>query len=600
MKKLIIHSTYFLAILFISLSCNKDILDLSPLDSVTDEAVFNSTDPGLMIAFVNNIYQGLPDGFNWGMIASVTDEAHMNAGSWAGMTSIMLSQLSPSNEASFSSSGYYSLYNWNNVYEKVRAANLFMSKIEASPVDVETKNVLKGEVYFLRAYLYHNLVAMYGGVPIISKAYTLDDDFTVARDSYADCVDYISGQCDSAAMLLPLEQADLGRATKGAALALKSRTLLYAASDLYNTSSNWSGYSNPELVSYTSGDRQTRWQEAKDAAKAVMDLGIYSLYAPNPADQTEAAENYYNLFISMGTSEDIFSRYYTANITGSWTTFNTTTFHNPCGYHGWGTEAPTQKMVDEYEMNDGTTFSWDNPDQAAAPYENREPRFYASILYDQAPWRTRPSDVSGDPYGKIQTGHFYADASTVKDGADTGGSNGGVDTWNSSWTGYYLKKTIDIAYDPVGNKQTSPWRFLRYTEVLLNYAEACIALGQEGEAKTYINMIRKRAGLPDINTSGTDLIKSLQHERQIELAFEELRYYDLRRWMIGEDAYANVDGIYIMYGSPTSFSPNYGEGTATYKVQQVDQRAWDPKSYFLPISKDEMNKNSKLIQNPGY
>jgi len=603
MKKIIYHLVYFSAILLLGTSCNKDVLDLSPTDSVTDEAVFNSTDPGLMTAFVNNIYQGIPDGYNWSMLASVTDESHMNAGSWAGMTSIMLSQLSPSNLSAFSAGGYYGLYNYASVYQKVRAANLFMSKVDASPIDNDTKNELKGEVFFLRAYLYHNLVAMYGGVPLITTAYTLTDSFTVARSTYGECIQFISDQCDSAAKYLPLTQSEMGRATKGAALALKSRALLYAASDLYNTPSVWGSYAHPELVGYTNvsaGDREARWQKAKDAAKAVMDLGVYSLYKPDPASPQEAANNYYNLFLSMRTSEDIFSRYYTQNFKGSWTTYNPGVFHNPCGYHGWGTEAPTQQFVDSYEMSDGSTFSWNNATEAAAPYENRDPRFYATVLYDGAHWRARPSDVSGDPYGNIQTGHYYYDANTIKDGLDTKGTNGGIDNWNGTWTGYYLKKGVDSSIDPVAAKQTSPWRFMRYSEVLLNYAEACIGLGQEAEARTYINMIRKRAGMPEITSSGADLVNSLRYERKIELAFEELRYYDIRRWMIGPSAYADVEGIYILYGSPTSFSTSYGVGTPTYKVEVVDHRAWDPKDYLLPIDRDEMNRNDKLIQNPGY
>lgn len=613
MRKIIVHIFLFMAIIVMTVSCNKDILNISPSDSVTDDAVFNSTDPGLVTAFVNNIYQGIPDGFNWGMLSSVTDESHMNAGSWAGMTSIMLSQLSSSNLSAFAAGSYYGLYNWASAYAKIRATNLFMSKIAASPVDEATKNELKGEVYFLRAYFYHNLVAMYGGVPIITKAYTLNDDYSAARNTYADCIDFIAGQCDSAAMFLPLEQSEMGRATKGAALALKSRTLLYAASDLYNTPSIWSSYAHPDLVSYSSissTDRQTRWQKAKDAAKAVIDLGMYSLYKPEPANQAEAADNYYQLFLSMQTSEDIFSRYYTANIKGAWTTLAPHTFHNPCGYHGWGTEAPTQQMVDSYEMSDGTAFSWDNPTEAAAPYENRDPRFYASILYDGAHWRTRPSDVGGDPLGNIQTGHYWgltdpqnpSSGPMIRDGLDTGGSNGGVDTWNASWTGYYLKKGVDASLNAESGAthQTIPWRFMRYTEVLLNYAEACIALGQEGEAKTYINMIRTRAGMPSITATGTDLVQSLRHERKIELAYEELRYFDIRRWMICENAYADVEGIHILYGSSSSVSTSYGEGTPAYTVEVVDHREWDPKSYFLPIDKDEMNKNDKLVQNPGY
>lgn len=605
MKKIIIHIFLSMAILLLSISCNKDSLNVSPVDSVTDEAVFNSTDAGLMKAFVNNIYQSLPDGYTWGMLSSVTDESHMNAGSWAGMTSIMLSQLTPSNLSAFAGGGYYGKYSWANAYKNIRSANLFLSKINASPAIADTKNELKGEVFFLRAYFYNLLVALHGGVPLIDKAYALNDSFTVARNTYSDCIQFISNDCDSAAKYLPLVQSEGGRATKGAALALKSRVLLYAASDLYNTPSTWNGYLHPELLGYTSAsvsDRQARWQKAKDAAKTVIDLTQYSLYKPLPANLTEAAANYYTHSISMSSPEDIFLRYYTSSITGNWTTFAPQTFHNPCGYHGWGTEAPIQQMVDEYEMSDGTTFSWTNPAEAAAPYQNRDPRFYATVLYDGAHWRTRPTDVSGDPVGIIQTGHYYSDATTIKDGLDTGGKNGGVDAWNASWTGYYLKKGVDINVEPKQGAahQLVPWRFMRYTEVLLNYAEACIGLGQESEALTYINMIRTRAYMPAISTSGSALVKSLQHERKIELAFEELRYFDIRRWMICQNAYANVQGINIQYGSPSSFSTSYGTGTPTYAVVQVDTRAWDPKSYFLPIFVDEMNKNYKLVQNPGY
>lgn len=612
MKRISIYIFLFLAMSLISTSCN-DALNVDSTSSYTDDAVFNSSEPGMLTAFVNNIYQGIPDGYNWGMLSSVTDESHMNAGSWAGMTDIMKGLLSPSNLSTFDSGSYYGLFNWSNIYKKVRAVNLFFSKIDASPVNAATKSELKGEVFFLRAFLYHNLVAMYGGVPIITKAYNLSDDFSVSRNSYAECVQFISDQCDSAANHLPLVQSEVGRATKGAALTLKSRTLLYAASDLYNTPSNWSSFNHPELVGYTTAtaaERQARWQKAKDAAKAVINLGQYSLYKPNPASLTEASTNYYSLFLSMSTSEDIFSRYYSTKISGDWTTCAPQTFHSPSGYHGWGTETPTQQMVDEYEMADGSAFSWSNPTEAAAPYQNRDARFYATILYDGAPWRTRPSDVSGDPVGKIQTGHYYYNASTIKDGLDTDGSNGGVDTWNATWTGYYLKKGVDITLDPASGAahQTTPWRFMRYSEVLLNYAEACIGLAQlgvntaanEAEALTYINQIRARAYMPAISTSGSALVQSLRHERKIELAFEELRYFDIRRWMICTQAHANVKGIHILYGSPSNPSSTYGTGVPAYTVKDVDTRSWNSKCYFLPISKDEMDKNTKLIQNPGY
>lgn len=606
MKKIIFNIIFICAILLTVSSCKKDILNVTPVDRVSDDAVFNSTDPGLMRAFVNNIYLGIVDGFDWGKMADLTDEAEMNAD--FGINSAMLSQITPSNlgvfDHTFWTCAEYRSLDWYNEYKYVRATNLFLSKIKSSPVDASTKNELKGEVYFLRGYLYHNLVFMYGGVPIITKAYSSTDSLDVPRNTFADCIQFISNQCDSAAKYLPLEQSEMGRATKGAALALKSRTLLYAASALYNTPSTWGSYAHPELVGYTdvsSSAQLARWQKAKAAAKAVIDLGVYSLYKPDPASKAEATQNYENLFLSMHTSEDIFVRYFTKNNNTQWDICDPGVFQNPCGWHGWGTDSPTEQMVDSYEMSDGTAFSWNNSTEAAAPYQNRDPRFYATVLYNGAKWRPRPTDVSGDPVGVVQTGHYYYTDGTIKDGLDTRGNNGGVDSWNGSYTGYYLRKFIDPKIDPLKTIQTYPWRFMRYSEILLNYAEACIHTGDNADAVTYINMIRKRAYMPPITaTSTAGLIKDLRYERKIELAFEGERYYDIRRWMICDSAFQDAKGIYILYGTPTSGSTTYGTGTPTYKVEDIQARAWNPSFYFLPITTDEMNKNSKLVQNPFY
>jgi hypothetical protein len=145
--------------------------------------------------------------------------------------------------------------------------------------------------------------------------------------------------------------------------------------------------------------------------------------------------------------------------------------------------------------------------------------------------------------------------------------------------------------------QDNPWRFIRFTEILMNYAEACLELGQEEEATKYINMIRKRAGLPGVTTSGQALVDSYRHERRIELAFENNRFFDVRRWMIGAQAYTSVQGIDIVY----KLNPDKVTTTPTYKViPSVIARAWNPSFYFLPIKLDELNKNNKLIQNPLY
>jgi hypothetical protein len=156
---------------------------------------------------------------------------------------------------------------------------------------------------------------------------------------------------------------------------------------------------------------------------------------------------------------------------------------------------------------------------------------------------------------------------------------------------------MDPAVDAQYFKQDIPWRFIRYTEVLLNYAEACIGLGQEAEARTYINMIRKRAGMPETNDSGQDLINRYRNERRVEMAFEDQRYFDIRRWMIAPQVYNDALGVEIR---DKMLANGKIARTPTFKVIEVQDRAWLDRGYFLPIKLDEMNRNNKLVQNPLY
>ena len=581
-------------------ACKKDFMNVQPLDKYSDEAVWK--DPALVQTFVNNIYLGIPHGFSNIMMSSMVDETSYNAD--FGSSNVTKSLVTPSDisifDPGFWTANRQRLMNWSMVYKFVRSANTFFEKIDAVPFDVAAdKDRMKGEVHFLRAYLYHNLVSMYGGVPIITRTFGLNDDFNVPRNSYEECINFIVSDLDSAADLLPLSytSANKGRATKGAALALKSRVLLYAASDLYNSNGSWAGsYPNKELIGYTGGDRKARWQAAKDAAKAVMDLGVYNLYMPNPASQEEAAKNYGDIFISNDNPEDIFLRYFTVKIDENWDGYNPGLYNNPNGWHGWGSNTPIGQMVDAYEMKDGTKFSWSNAAQKAAPYKDRDPRFYASILYDGAKWRPRPSDAAGrDPIGIVQTGYYEKPDGTVIPGLDT--RNSPLEDWNGTYTGYYMRKFIDPSVNAQYDKQDHPWRYIRYTEILMNYAEACLGLGEEDEAKKYINMIRKRAAMPDITESGQALVDRYRNERRIELAFEDHRYFDVRRWMIAPEAYQNAQGVSIRYKADANGNPI---APPTYTVIKAQDRGWNPRFYLFPIKLDEMNRNDKLIQNPLY
>ena len=583
-----------------TISCKKDFLDQTPSDKYSEEAVWS--DPALAQAFVNNIYFGIPHGFSNIMMSSVVDETTYNGD--FGSSNVTKSLITPSDlsifDENFWTGNRQRAMSWASVYKFIRSANIFFANIDKVPFDNQAdKDRIKGEVYFLRGNLYHNLVAMYGGVPIITKAYGLADDFTVPRDSYENCIKFITSQLDSAAALLPLTQSgnNKGRATKGAALALKSRVLLYAASDLYNSNAAWGGGTNKELVGYVGGDRTARWQAAKNAAKAVMDLGVYSLYkAGTPASAADATKNYADIFLSKETSEDIFSRLFTPKVDENWDGYNPGLYNNPNGWHGWGSNTPVGQMVDAYEMADGSKFDWNNPAHKAAPYANRDPRFYASINYEGAVWRPRPSDVAGiDPIGIIQVGYYKKPDGTVVPGLDT--RNSPIEDWNGTYTGYYMRKFIDPTLNAQFVKQDLPWRFIRYSEIILNYAEACLALGQEQEARTYLNMIRTRVGMPQVNESGQALIDRYRNERRIELAFEDLRYFDVRRWMIADVAYQNAQGVRV---DGTMDGNGAIQPARTYSIITAQARAWNPRFYFLPIKKDEMNRNIKLVQNPLY
>jgi hypothetical protein len=601
MKRLYYNILFVAITLTGAVSCKQDFLDNPPLNKYSDAAVWQ--DPALVRTYVNGIYTGIPSPFQTIMLANLVDEAQFNA-DWE-TSNVTKSQITSSYLSVFDPGFWVSherYMSWDGSYKNIRACNLFMEKIDQVPYDnPDDKAALKGEVYFLRAWFYHQLVSLYGGVPLITRAYSLSDDFNAPRNTYEECINYIVSQCDSAAAVLPLN-SDKALATKGAALALKSRVLLYAASDLYNSNASWgNGYAHPELVSYTNIDassRQARWQAAKDAAKAVIDLGIYSLYGgEHPGSADEATKNYANLFINNGNDEDIFLQFNDNLHNSNWDAPNPGQFTGPNGFHTWGESSPVGQLVDAYEMVDGSKFDWNNPAEKANPYQNRDPRFYASVLYEGAHWRDRPSDViASDPLGNIQVGYYKKADGTVVPGLDT--RNSPIEDWNGTYTGYYLRKFIDPTINGQYVKQTYPWRRFRYAEILLNYAEACIALGQEEEARTYINKVRARAGMPPVTESGQALVDRYRNERRVELAYEEHRYFDVRRWMIADKAYQDATGVKVE-------GDMAADGTITnrtYSPIVAQSRAWDPKFYFLPIKLDELNRNKSLEneQNPLY
>ena len=531
------------AVLLVFSSCN-DFLDKQPLDSVTEDAVFN--DDALLTAYVTACYNAYPNGFDEAMMSSCTDESYTRHGA---NSSVLVSQgeMNADNIENFDSGRFANFNYWNSAYEYLRNINTFFEKYEEAQASEELKSRLYGEMKFIRAFVYANLIWRFGGVPIITKVYTLEDtDYTITRNTYDECVDFILADLDEAIQHLPdkMEGENKGRASADACKALRARVLLYAASPLVNPTND-----------------RTKWERARDAAKEVLELPGYSL-----------SSDYRNMFL-QDDNEVIFRKYYTKAQANRVNLFN-----SPNGYGGWGGNCPIQNLVDDYEMKETGKLP-NEPDSGydpTNPYEGRDPRFYATILYNGAIFRGR----------EVET--------FVPNGQDS--EQGAIGSWNCSLTGYYLHKYHDE--NQVLNESeatTVPWTFFRLAEFYLNYAEAQYYLGNEEECRNAINTVRAREGveMPPVTASGTELLEKLRHERRIELAFENHRYFDLRRWNIAEE-YENKNAM----GMKIEKDEN---GNLTYTEITVLERHFYPQHYWLPIPRSEIIKsNYTLEQNPYY
>ena len=555
MKNKILICCYILCV--IMTSCKKDVLDKTPLDSYTDQSVWK--DLSLAEAFTNNLYNVLPNAeHNWDnttnrtwALSSACDEAFNKFDDYN--ASVMNSgSLTPDNLGVFDI--------WGSTYSIIQNCNIFLSKIDNVPGDAARRDRLKGEVTYLRAYAYFKLIRDYGGVPLITKPFDLNSNFEMSRNTYEDCSSFISDELDKAASLLPLQQssANLGRATKAAALALKSTLLLYAASPQWNTSND-----------------MVKWKKASDAAKAVIDLNTFKLFSGNYAD----------LFTTLN-SELIMVRL--TNKQYMWSAFQgVEMFLSPSGFHGWASFAPSQNLVDAYGTADGKDIT--DPTSGydpQHPYVNRDPRFYQDIVYDGRPYGQPAFCQDRYGVGSTNAAEFY------EGGLD---SPQGWDKWNNSVTRYTFRKYCDTTYNFNEETQTNKfWIVSRLSEIYLNYAEAQYRLGNNGVAIQYLDLIRQRAGIknPLPNAlSGTALENKIRNERQVELSLEGHRYYDVRRWKI-----ADVTENKPLMGVIITKKAN---DSKTYNYSQVQTRVFKPQHYLLPIPKSEINR-TKLTQNPGY
>ena len=549
-RKWSISITTILAFTFVISACQEDVLDITPSDRFSEDAVW--ADEALIEAYIGNTYRIMPSGFRYSYygLSVVTDENNARSNTWA--WGVWAGNLNPDDLREVD---YWTGPDSKNMsyWRPINRTNMFFENIDRErdkEIDQDTKNRMIGEMKVIRAFSYFKLANLFGDVPLVTKTFTLDDDFKVVRDSYDDVMAFVISELDEAINLLPPDygSADMGRITKGAAMAVKSRALLYMASPLNNP-----------------GGDLSKWQDAADAAKAVIDLNKYSLFDDYQTMFLE--ENIYN-------SEMIWQRPYNQFDSREAVYVELSTYPN--GYNGFGQVHPLQNLVDDYETVNGLLPKDDPSYDPQNPYADRDPRFYASILHDGAPFQGR----------EVET--------FLPGGLDS--NEGPVSAWNATQTGYYQRKFAnERIVNPSGNNMSqTPWTRFRYAEILLNYAEAMYELGNEDVAREYLNMVRSRpsVNMPDVTETGEALFDRIVNERRIELVFEEHRWYDIRRWKILPQVAEEDRTRMIIRKQP--------DGTKEYEVAFWKEGKFNEANYRLPIPQDEINKNSLLEQNPGY
>lgn len=575
------YITYALSLGVLALmlaSCDSGILDQEPRSEISEQDVW--ADPNLVEAFVNSRYNQIGHGWPEGWMSSVTDETYMT---WPrGESPITQASVSPGNLGRMNGGWYgWDNRNWDTVWGNIQQCNDFLANIDEVPfTDEVLRERLTGEVIFIRALMYLDLVQRWGAMPLITEPFdltTVDQAASIPRNTYAENVNFLVAEADRAAELLPASYSgtNAGRATSVAALALKSRILLYAASPLMNE-----GAAN-ELVGYASPPAD-RWQRAADAARAVIDAATangYALYNKYPDD---VKENYTQLYLDKDNPEVLFAR---QNYGSPENMQYIDQANGPNGHGQWGGNTPTGNFVDAFQWADGTAFSWDDLPEGQDPWEDRDPRLKAFVLTDGDVWMGTPVET-----------HYYETTNDAGDVVVRGGidTEAGPEPHNASQTGYNMRKFLSPNYVPNSwfFNAGQNWIWFRLAEAYLNYAEAQYHLGNEGEARWALNLIRERAGMPEVTASGDALWEHIVYERRIELAFEEHRYFDIRRWMIADDVMEGpVAGIDIMKKL---------DGTVEYEHIVVEEREFEDRMYWLPIPQGEMDRSTAFVQNPGY
>lgn len=583
MKKILIIA--IISPLLFLVSCDDSFLNINPNDSITDEAVWASSTSTKL--FVNEVYNSVLQGplYNlgtgcsnwWSFDHAYTDDMGISLVSY--------------NEFSFTASNQDGLIRgrWAECYSSIRKTNIALKKIpESTFLTIDQKKRYEGDMYFLRGLLYLELWRFWGGVPLIDKPLNrFEDDIFIGRSTSEETYNHIINDFDSAATRLPvtIPAAEYGRATKGAVLGFKAVACLHAGGVLDSK----------------------YYQDAADVAEKFITGELkdrYQLFGKDVTDPAKKATTFANLFLepNEGNSEVIFDVQYAnpMRTQGGYQTIAAPGYPGKNNDYGWGGSAPSQMIVDAFEMKDGNAFDWSNPTQAAAPYENRDARFYASILYNGIVWKDSVLSLSSNRY--VKNGSRWT---KVTDNLPNGLYSSKTERTK---TGYFLRKhqneTVKCGLtNRYGNKDGEGGNFivLRLAEILLTYAEAKNEVsGPDASVYEAVNRVRRRAGQPDLPSGlGQDQMRErIRNERRVELCFENKRYFDIIRWKAGM-TYLNQP----FYGMNITYELVSNVPVAKYTRFVYFQKKFDPnKNYLFPIPQSAISTNPKLEgqQNPGW
>lgn len=562
---------FMLALLF---SCNKEgLLDSTDLDELTDEKVFSDVENTRKALY--NLYGNMREEvannsgsfsvlFNMNvtvaMLDNATDDGAGNTTRTAGISPGIQKYITGA--ISGTTNPVVLTHPWRFFYRNIRNANIFLANIDQSPMTDEEKQSSANQARFLRAYYYHELFRWFGPLVISTRPIDPFAFDSTKRESLKATVDFIIGEFDAVSKpgALPdrWEGSDYGRATRTAAMGYKARTLLYAASPLYQQESGVS------------------WSQAATAARELIEYAdnnnIHSLYyAPGEPDK-----NYTRYFNERVNDENMLV-YLRASDNDLYNLFPA---FNPWNVNKELTTVPTQWLVDCYDMADGSEpilgYNGDNSPvinpasgyDEQNPYANRDPRFDQTIMHQGTIW---PNVNKGSATVDITTPH----------------------NWGS---GYFLVKYLDDRIDHRDGGTTSMnFIMMRYAEILLDYAEA-VNEAEDNEtarmqAVEQLNRIRTRAGItqPLVASDYTQatLRQRIRKERRVELCFEEHRFFDIRRWKIAKMVMNRpAIGITLQNGK--------------YVRQELDNRNYNERMDLLPLPNDEVNNAPLIYQNPGY